>query len=89
MSIHAAQVAVERDAERRCGRAGARQRDTEDRIRAELALVRRAVQCNQREVDPALVAGVDALQRARNLRIHVLNGLEHTFAAKALLVPVA
>jgi hypothetical protein len=89
MCIHAAEVAVERHAERRCGRAGARQRDTEDGIGAELALVWSTVQRNQGEVDPALVAGVHAHQRLGDGLIHVPDGLEHTLSAEPLLVPVA
>ena len=89
MGIDAAQVAIEGHAKRRRRRAGAGQRDTQDGIGAELALVRRAVQRNQRKVDPALVARIDALQRPADFRVHVLDGLEHTLAAEALLVAIA
>ncbi len=57
MGIHAAEVAVQGHAECRGRRAGARPRDTEDRIGSE-PLSRRAVERNQRTVDPALVRGI-------------------------------
>ena len=59
----AAEVAVERQVGG-CGRRmRARQRHAQDRVRAELALVGRAVQLEQQAVDARLVGGVLAQQR--------------------------
>ncbi len=78
--VHPAEVAVERDLERGGGGLGRRERDAKQRVRAQLALVRRAVQLDQGAVDPGLVEGVHAEQPRRD-------GLEHV--PHRLLDPLA
>ena len=87
--IHAAQVAIERNLQRL--RHGARRghRDRQNRIRAQLALVRRAVERNHRLVDQPLIGRVHALQLGRNHGFHVVHGLQHALAQVVALVAVA
>ena len=63
-----AEVAVERQVVRRGRRVGAGERDAEDRVGAELALVRRAVEVDEQRVDAGLVGRVEAEQRRRDRR---------------------
>ena len=65
------------------------ERHAEDRVRAELRLVRRAVELAQEPVDHALVARVEPPQVVRNRAVDVLDGLRHALAAVPRLVPVA
>ena len=61
--LHAAEVAPERQPHRVGRRARDRHRDAEDGVRAELALVRRAVGVEQHLVDLGLVERVEADDR--------------------------
>ena len=85
----AADIAIERQARRLGGRLGDRQRDAEDRIGAELRLVRRAVERDHRVVDQDLVFRLEAGQRLENIAIDRLDRLEDALAAVARLVAVA
>ena len=58
-----AEVAVQRQAVRRGGCVRAREGHAEDRVRPEIALVGRAVELDQRRVDPGLVGGVQPEHR--------------------------
>ena len=66
--LDAAEIAVERRL-LRCGR-GARSghRDGENRVRAQAALVRRAVELDHLAIDRALLARIHALQRRDRVR---------------------
>ena len=77
----AAEVAEERDA--RVGRGGlrGRERDAEDRVRAEPALVRRAVELDQRRSSPAWSAASRPTTAPRDLAAHVRDRLRHALAA--------
>jgi hypothetical protein len=83
--VGAADVAVEREL-RGLGRGpGDRERDAEDRVRAEVGLVRRAVDLEHRLVDEPLVVGGQALDRGGDLLDHRGDGLLDALAG----VPVA
>ena len=69
--------------------AGHRQRGPEDRVGAEAALVRRAVELDQDPVDERLVAGVGPGQCLGDLAVDVGDRLQDPLAAVALLVAVA
>jgi hypothetical protein len=71
----AADVLVERQAGRLGGGLGGGQRDAEDGVGAQAALVGRAVQLDHQVVDAALVFGVDARQRVEQLAIDRVHGL--------------
>src|SRR5206468_3783772 len=60
-----------------------RERDAEDRVRAEPALVWRAVELDEPPVEPLLVVGVEAAHRGRDLAAHVRDR-----AADALPAPL-
>ena len=70
----AAQVAEERDAGVGRRSLRARERDAEDGVRAEAALVRRPVELDQAPVDRFLVRGVEPGHRVRDLAVDVRNG---------------
>ena len=65
----AADIAVERQAARLRRRLGDRQRDAEDGVGAEAALVGRAVERDQRLVDLDLLLGVHAADRVEDLAV--------------------
>ena len=80
----AAEVAEERNAGL-CRRGlRRRKRDAEDRVRAEPALVRRAVELDQRAVDPGLVEGIAAADGLGDLTVDIRNGLRDSLAAIGL-----
>ena len=85
----AAEVPVQRNAGVRRRSVRHRQRDAEDRVRAELRLVRRAVQLDHRLVERALVAGVHAAHLRRDRLVDVGDRLQHALAAVAPGVAVA
>ena len=85
----AAEVAVQRQVVRRGRRVGAGERDAEDRVGAERALVRRAVELAQQRVDAGLVGGVEPVQRRADRVGHVGDRAEDALAAEAGLVAVA
>ena len=66
-----------------------RQRNAENRIRAELLLGRRAVELDHRLVDADLVERFHPLDFGEDLLVDVLDRLEHALAAVTLLVAVA
>ncbi len=66
-----------------------RQGDGEDGVRAQLALVRRAVEGDHGLIDQALIRGVQAFEFRRDDGLHVLNGLQHALAHVMALVAVA
>ena len=70
-------------------RLGHRQRDAEDRIRAELALVRRPVQLDHHRVDADLVQRIQTGHFSRDGVVHMLDGVQDAFAEIAGLVTVA
>jgi hypothetical protein len=85
----AAEVAVERQAARPRGRARDRERDGEDRVGAELRLLRRAVEGEHHAVAGALVERVLADQRGADALDHVGDRPLHPLAAVARRVAVA
>jgi len=87
--IRAADVPVERQVGRGGGRLGHGERDAQDGVGAQLALVGRAVQREERFVDGRLLEDAEAGQFRSNLFVHVGHGLEHAFAQVAALVAVA
>ena len=66
-----------------------RERDAEDRVRAEPRLVLRPVELDQRRVERALVLRVEAGDRVRDLVVDVAHRLEHALAAVRTRVAVA
>ena len=80
----AAEVAPERQPLLRGRRVGGGQRDAEDRVRAEPRLVGRAVEVDQRAVEPVLVGGVAAGDRLGDLAVDVADGLGDALAQVAL-----
>src|SRR5207247_10312708 len=70
-------------------RARAREGHAEQCVRAELGLVRRAVELEQQPIDRALVGGVLADELRRDDVVDVAYRAEDTLAAVALLVAVA
>src|SRR5690606_34547430 len=79
----------ERQADDVRGRAGDRHRDAEDRVRAELRLVRRPVRLDEDLVDLRLLERVDADEGRPERLVDVLDRLEDALAEVALLVAVA
>ena len=70
-------------------RARRRHRDGENRVRAELSLVRRSVELDQRSVDRDLIRCDQTVERRRDSLLDVLHGELHALAAVALRVAVA
>src|SRR5207247_11368016 len=87
--VRAAEVAPEREADRVGGGARDGHRDAEDRVGAELRLVRRAVCLEEDFVDLRLVERVETEDRRAERLIDVGDGLLDPFATEALLVAVA
>jgi hypothetical protein len=77
----AAEVAPERLALLRGRRAGGGQRDAEDRVGPQARLVRRAVEVDERAIEPRLVEHVGAAHRLRDLAVDVRDGLGDALAA--------
>ena len=87
--IDAAKIAIERNLQRLRHGARAGHRDRQNRIRAQLALVRRAVQRNHGLVDQPLIGRVHAFQLRRNHALHIFDGLQNALAHVVALVAVA
>ena len=85
----AAQIPVEGEARSLRGRARDRERDAEDRVGAEAALVLGPVELDQDPVEQRLVARVGAAHFLGDLAVDVGDGLQDALAAVALLVAVA
>src|SRR5207302_1791463 len=78
--VRAAERAPERNADRVRRRARHRHRHAEDRVRAELRFVRRAVRFEQHAIDLRLIERIER-HHARPERLHhVLDGLAHALA---------
>ena len=80
----ASEVEEERLARLRGGRLRGRQRDAENRIRAQTTLVGRAVELDQPLVDPALVGGVESTQGSGDLTPDVRDRLGDALPAPRL-----
>src|SRR5579884_51296 len=78
----AAEMAEERDARGRGGRLGRGERDAEDRVRAEPALVRRPVELDEAAVERLLVHDVEPADRRGDLAVHVGDGPADALAAE-------
>jgi len=89
VGVHPAQVAVQGQSEAFGRGLRHRQRRAQDRVGAQPAFVRRAVQLDQILVDALLLQGVQAHQRLGDRLVDVLDCLQHTLAAVTLLVAVA
>ena len=76
--------AVERDLQVVRHRLGAGQRDGQDGVGAEPALVRRPVQVDHGVVDRALVEGVQPADGVGDLAVDVGHGLQHALAREAV-----
>ena len=85
----AAEVAIERQAVLRRRGASGRHRDGENRVRAQAGLGLGAVEFDHFLVEAALVGGIPVRQCVGDLAVHVLHGLENTFAQEARFVSVA
>ena len=81
VGVRAADVAIERETGRVGRGAGHRQGGAEDRVRAEVRLVGRAVEVDHGLVDEPLVVGVEALERGTDPLDHPGHGLLHALAA--------
>ena len=88
MGDDAADVPVKGKLHRLRGRLGAGERDAEDRVGAEGALVFRSVQGDHRVVDLPLVEAVHADDFRSDLIEDVADGLENPLAEVPFLVPV-
>ena len=88
-SARAAEVAVERKTGLFSRGAGNRHGNGENRVRAEAALVLRAIELNHRAVDVALIRRLNPEHRVRDVFVHVTDGLKHTLAAETLRILVA
>ena len=86
--VGAAKVAIEGKSARFRRRFGHRQRDTEDGVGAEPALVGRAIELLEGIVDPPLLLGVHAGQCIEDFAVDGVHRIAHALAQVALLVPV-
>ena len=82
--VGAADVAEQRQPGRLRGGLGRGQGHAEDRVRADLGLVRRAVDVEHRQVDGALVVGVEADECLARAVLTASHGLQHALAEVAL-----
>ena len=87
--VDAAEIAIERNLQRLRHGAGCSHRDGENRVRAQLAFVRRAVERDHGLVDQPLVGGIHAFQFGRDHGFNVGHGLQHALAEVMALVAVA
>ena len=89
MRIGATQVCVEGQTQGFGGGAGHSQRDTQDGVSAQLALVRGAVQIHHDLVNVALVQRIHPHNFGGDHVVHRSDGLQHTLAAVTGLIAVA
>ena len=82
-------IAVERQAARLRRRLGHRQRDAQDRIGAQLALILGPIERDQLGIDVGLVFRFEADDRFGNRAVHRFHGLADALAAPPALVAVA
>ena len=85
----AADVAVQGQAQAARGGLGDGQRDAQNRVRAQLALVVRAVQVDHQLINGDLLGGVQVNEFRRDALVDVLDRLQDALAAVDLLVAVA
>ena len=83
MSLGAADITVERQAGGIGGSLGHRQRNAEDGVGTEAALVGRAIQFDHGLVDMDLVLGFHAADRLEQFAVHGLDGAQHALAEVA------
>ena len=82
VGVRAAEVAVERLPAGIRGRLRDREGDAEDRVRAQGALVRGAVEVDERAIDAALRERIEPAQRLGDRTVHVRDGVQHALAAR-------
>ena len=87
--MDAAKVTVQWHAQRRSRSFGGGQRNSQNRIRAQLRFGIRAVERQHGAVDSDLIGGVHANQFISNRGVHILDCLEHAFALEAAFVAIA
>ena len=85
----AAEITEQRLTRGRRRRVRRRERNAEQRIRAEILFVRRAVERDQFLVDLRLLERVPSGNRRRDCFLHGADGLGHAFAAVTFLVAIA
>ncbi len=88
VAVRSADVTIERQAQIVGGSVGDREGNTQNRIRAQLALGCRSVQFDHGLVDETLLEAGHPDDFRSDLLIDVLHSLEDTFAAVALRIPV-
>ena len=88
MRVNAADIAVQRKAGRLSGSLGGRQRNAENRVRSQSALVGAAVELDHRLVDLQLVLGVHAADCIEDLAVDGVDGLLDALA-KITLAAIA
>src|SRR5271167_2023444 len=77
------QIAVERHPLSVRDRMGGRNRNPQDRVRAQLRFVLGAVELNQGRVERRLLCGIEAMQALGDRAVYVRYCLEYTLAAEA------
>ena len=87
--LKSAEEAIERNILGLCRRIRCRNRHRENRVRAELGLILRAVHIKHRLIDRIDVTCLDADECRRNLRVYILDRLRDALAAELRLVAVA
>ena len=80
MCIRSTDIPEQRQLSRVSSGLGHGERDTQNRVGAQLGLVGRAVEVEHREVNLALVVSLEALEGVTNLVVHAGDGLEDTLA---------
>ncbi|CAB4877104.1 unannotated protein [freshwater metagenome] len=89
MGVRSTEITEQGQVGRQCGSLRDRQRDTENRVRAEFRLVVGSVGLDERSVDRTLFARVESFDGFRENIDDGFDGLEYAFSAVSLHVPVA
>ncbi len=89
VGIHAANIAVQRQAEGIGSGLGDSQAGAQDRVCAQLGFVGGAVQLDHGGIDGLLLESVPAEQGIGDLGVDVFNSLQHAFAQVAAFVAIA
>ena len=89
MRLDAADIAIERQSGDVGRRLGDGERDPQNGVGAKPRLIRRAVECNHRRVDLALILCLEPAQGIENIAIDAFDRFENALAGKAPLVAVA
>ena len=84
-----AEMAIQRDAARSCGRVARGKAHREDGVGAQIGFVRGAVEVTELRVEPGLIGGVEADQFRSDHGLDVGQCLEHALTTEARRVPVA